>query len=227
MNKTSRNIIVAVIVIIIVILIIWMGGKGSGAPASSPEQGTSTEAPAVPVSQTTKVSSSLSKYENSELGLAVQYPSEWQKADTSNGVQFLIPIDKDQVSTVNRLEADISVTPGKCSFPPVTTVDSRGKLTVGASTLNTISISNKVQGRQYFNRMYSLEKGSICYFFSFAYVALSPDSKGLTGSNLTQAQNNNKAIMTSADTAFTNMVKSLTFVEPPKGQDETQAAPKK
>ncbi len=230
MNKSSRNIVITIVVIIVVILVIWLATKGSSAPATTdnntPAQN-EPSTPQVPVSQTTKVSGSLSKYENAELGFAVQYPNAWQKADNATGVQFVIPIDQDQVSTVNRLEVDVNVTPGKCSFPPVTTVDSRGTLTVGASTLNTISISNTVQGRQYFNRMYSLEKGSICYFFSFAYVALSPDTKGLTGSNLTQAQNNNKAIKATADAAFTAMVKTLTFVTPPVGQDETTAAPKK
>ncbi|MCX6715418.1 MAG: hypothetical protein NT077_00155, partial [Candidatus Taylorbacteria bacterium] len=163
--------------------------------------------------------------QNAELGLSVQYPTTWQKADTASGVQFLIPIDDTQVSTVNRLEVDINVTSGKCSFPPVTTVDSRGTIDVGTSKLNTISISNTVQGRSYFNRMYSLEKSGICYFFSFSYVALSPDSKGLSGSNLTQAQNNNKAIKATADAAFTAMVKTLTFVTAPVGQEETTASP--
>lgn len=228
MNK-SRNIVIGVVVVVVIIVIIWMmAGKGSSTTQQPAGQtGDTTGTPAVPVSETTKVNGSLSKYQNAELGFAVEYPSTWQKGDNANGVTFVVPIDAQQVSTVNRLQADITVTPGKCAFPPVTTVDSRGTLTVGASTLNTISISNTVQGRSYFNRMYSLEKGSICYFFSFAYVALSPDSKGLTGSNLTQAQNNNKAIKTAADTQFQAMVKTLNFVQPPAGEDESKATPKK
>jgi len=88
-------------------------------------------------------------------------------------------------------------------------------------------MSNSVQGRQYWNRMYSYQKGSVCYLFSFAYISQSPDSKGLTGSNLTQAQNNNKAIQKTADDAFTAMVKTYTAVEPPKGQEESSASPVK
>ena len=232
MNKNSRNLIVGIVIVIVIILIIWFVGRNQSSSVSSevPGQtsGTSTPAtPAIPVSETTKVSSSLSKFENSELGFSVQYPTAWQKGDVTGGVQFVIPIDQTQVSTVNRLEADITVVQGKCSFPPVTTVDSRGTLAVGSSNLNMISISNTVQGRSYFNRMYSLDKGGFCYFFSFSYVALSPDSKGLTGSNLTQAQNNNKAIKATADAAFTSMVKTLTFIASAVGQDETTASPAK
>jgi len=231
MNKNSRNIVIAIVVIIVIALVIWFGrGSGSSSPAATQNpldqvQGTSTTP--LPVSETTKVSGSLSQYQNAELGFAVNYPSSWEKADTNNGVQFVVPVDPSQVSTVNRLEADITVSSAKCAFPPVTTVDSRSTLKVGTSTLNMIAISNDVQGRTYFNRMYSLQQGPICYFFSFSYVALSPDSKGLTGSNLTQAKNNNNAIKSTADSQFTDMVKSLTFVAPPAGESETQAAPAK
>lgn len=231
MNKGSRNIVIAVIVIIVIALVIWLVGKGgdsSGVTTPNPlDQVNGTTTAPLPVSETTKVSGSLSKYENAELGFAVQYPTSWERGEMANGVQFVIPIDASQVSTVNRLEADVNVTPGKCSFPPVTTIDGRGTITVQGQTVNMISMSNNVQGRSYFNRMYSLQKDNVCYFFSFSYVALAPESKGLTGSNLTQAKNNNNAIKLTADAAFTNMVKSLTFVAPPAGQDETQAAPKK
>ena len=138
-----------------------------------------------------------------------------------------MPIDKSLVSTVAKLEADISVIPGKCAFPPVTTIQDRGTLAVGDQKLNMISMSNSVQGRAYFNRMYSLQKGEVCYFFSFSSIALSPASKNLTGSNATQAQNNNKALVASADSAFTDMVKSFIFITGPQGQDETSAAPKR
>lgn len=229
MNKNSKNIIAAVVIIIVIALIVWFVGQNKAPSVSAPgsDQANNAGTPQIPVSETTKVSGSLSKYQNAELGFSVEYPTAWQKAELVSGVQFIIPIDQAQVSTVNRLEVNIAVTPGKCSFPPVTTVESRGTLDVGPSKLNTISISNTVQGRSYFNRMYSLEKGGICYFFSFAYVALSPDSKGLSGSNLTQAQNNNKAIKATADAAFTAMVKSFTFVTSPAGQEETSVTPVK
>ena len=113
-----------------------------------------------------------------------------------------MPIDQAQVSTVAKLESDVIISGGKCAFPPVTTVKDRGTLAVGNLTMDMISIANTVQGRAYFNRMYSLQSGSTCYLFTFSYIALDPATKGLTGSNITQAQNNNKAIMTTADAAF-------------------------
>ncbi len=138
-----------------------------------------------------------------------------------------MPIDQSQVSTVAKLESKIVVYSGKCSFPPVTTVKDRGTLTVNANTLNMISMSNTVQGRAYFDRMYSLQKGSVCYLFLFSSITQSTTSKNLKGSDLTQAQNNNKAIVNVADSAFTDMVKSFTFVTGPAGVDETKVSPAK
>ncbi len=232
MNKNSRNIIIGVIVIIIVVAGIVLLGRNN-APQSSTGQvadplgQVTNSTAALPASETTKVSGSLSKYNNAELGFSVQYPSEWEKEESSNGVQFIAPIDQSQVSTVAKLEADINVFGGKCTFPPVTTVNDRGVVTVGTNTFNMISMSNSVQGRSYWNRMYSLQSGSVCYIFSFAYIALSPTDKHLTGSNLTQAQNNNKALLKTADDQFTAMVKSFQFVAPPKGEDETKVSPTK
>ena len=71
--------------------------------------------------------------------------------------------------------------------------------------------------------MYSLQKGDVCYMFSFASITKALSSGNLTGSNATQAQNNNKAIINTADGAFTAMVKSFAFVTPPAGVDETKA----
>ena len=229
MKNNSKSIIITIVVIILVVVgIVWYG-RGPSTDNTNTTQNPLSEVNGnstalLPVSETTVVSGSLKKYQNAELGFAVQYPSSWEKGDADTGVQFIIPVDPTQVSTVNRLEADVNVTSGKCSFPPVTTVESRGTLAlVGGLTMNMITISNTVQGRSYYNRLYTLEKGSICYSFNFTYVALSPDTKGLTGSNLTQAQNNNKAIKATADAAFTAMVKTLTFVAPPAGEDETKA----
>jgi hypothetical protein len=49
----------------------------------------------------------------------------------------------------------------------------------------------------------------------------------LTGSQVTQAENNNKAIVNTDDTDFTNMVKSFAYVVLPQGTDETKASPAK
>ena len=226
MKKSS---IVSIVIVLIAIAgIVWYGKSKDGAtPSTNHDQGSVSTPASVPVTETTKVSSKTSKYENAELGFSVNYPSAWEADNTNAGVTFVMPIDQSQVSTVAKLQADIVILSAKCSFPPVTTVKDRGTLVVGASTLNTIAMSNTVQGRSYFNRMYSLEKGNVCYLFTFSSITTSPESKGLTGSNITQAQNNNKAIINTADTDFTNMVKTFTFISGPAGQDETKAAPVK
>jgi len=225
-KSTLWGILIAVIIIIV---IIWVGRSGSGSVAN--DNGTNPTAnpttSSAPVVENTKVTSKTSKYENAELGLAVNYPTAWEADNTNSGVAFIMPIDKSQVSTVAKLEADINVAAGKCAFPPVTTVKDRGTLAVGDNTLSTISMANTVQGRAYFNRMYSLQQGAVCYMFVFSSITLSPDSKGMTGSTLTQAQNNNKALVATADADFIAMVKSFTFVQGPAGVDETKAPPVK
>lgn len=216
-----------IVFVIIVIAVVLFGGSKNKTPSvieNSPA-GESTSSSPVPVIENTKVSSKTSKFENSELGFAVNYSSAWEAENTDMGVTFIMPIDKTQVSTIAKLEAKINVYSSKCSFPPVTTIKDRGTIKIGELTANMISMSNTVQGRAYFDRMYSLQKDSICYMFSFSSIALSPESKGLTGSNIIQAQNNNKAIVTSADTEFTNMVKSFVFVQGPAGKDETKVSP--
>ena len=229
MNKSSKNSVIAIVVVIVIILVIWMVSRSGSGSGSQSALGAAPSNPSVSadVSETTKVSGSSSQYQNAELGFSVQYPSSWEKDETNTGVQFIMPIDQSQVSTVAKLESDIEVVPGKCAFPPVTTVQDQGTLAVGSLSLNMIAISNTVQGRSYFNRMYSLQQGNICYMFTFSYIALAPEAKGLTGSNLTQAQNNNKAIQSTSDAAFTSMVKSFAFVTIPQGESETQASPAK
>lgn len=220
-----KKLIIGVIVIVLAVLGISMlrGSK----PSTSTTDTTSGNEPVVPVSETTKVSSQLSEYQNAELGFSVKYPTSWEKAEADLGVTFIMPVDKNQVSTIGKLQADVNVFSGKCSFPPVTTVKDRGTLKVGTVTMNTISMSNTIQGRNYFNRMYSLQKDSVCYFFTFSSITLDPASKKITGSAIIQAQNNNKAIVASGDTAFTDMVKTFAFVVGPQGKDESQASPAK
>ena len=229
MNKTGKLIAGVIVLVVIIGGIVWYSRSGSPAGAPSTNTGTngSNPAPVVPVSETTKVSDKLASYHNDELGFAIDYPTAWEKDETTTGVTFILPIDQAQVSTIAKLQIDVTASAGKCSFPPVTTIKDRGTLSVGSNTLNMISMSNDVQGRSYFNRMYSLQQGSVCYLFAFSSISLSPSSKNLTGSNVTQAQNNNKAIVTSADTAFTTLVKSFKFVTGPAGVDETKASPAK
>ena len=231
MNKKSKIISAVLIVVAIIIIIIIAKSGGSGSSSSS-----STDMSSIPsvdststpvVSETTKVSGSLSEDHNAELGFALKYPSDWEKEDSNAGVTFVIPVDPNQVTTVATLQATIQVLGGTCAFPPVTTIKDRSTVKLGTNTFNMISMANTVQGRVYFNRMYSLQQGDVCYMFSFASISQNPEVKGLKGSDITQAQNNNKAITSTSDTAFTDMVKTFGFVAGPQGQDETQAAPKK
>lgn len=219
MRRSSRFGII-VLILLVVGGVVWLNNSSD---SDSDKDGDDVTAPVV--SETVKVSSTLSEYKNAELGFSVKYPSAWQSEETNSGVTFIIPMDKNQVSTIGKLQSSIQAVGGTCAFPPVTTIKDRSTLKVGDMNLNTISMSNTVQGRAYFDRMYSLQKGDICYMFSFASITLSPASKKLTGSNLTQAENNNKAIISEADKAFTEMVKSFVFVAAPQGVDETKAKP--
>lgn len=220
MNKNSK-IITAVLLIIAIVVVILIARSRDQVKTPGIVDETSSSTP-VAVSETVKVSSTLSSYENAELGFSVKYPSSWEKEETSAGVTFIIPIDKDQVSTVATLQSAIQVMGGTCAFPPVTTIKERSNVKVGDKNFDMISMSNSVKGINYFNRMYSLQKGDICYMLSFASITQSLSSKNLTGSNAAQAQNNNKAIVNSADSAFTDTVKSFEFVVGPQGKDETQ-----
>ena len=229
--KSYKNIIIGAIVIIVIILVgVWMrSGKGAPSNGNDVSAPTSVAEPGTPVavSETTKVSSSLSEYQNAELGFSVNYPSAWEKEETNAGVTFVIPVDQTQVSTVATLIANIQAFSGTCAFPPVTTIQNRGTVKAGTNTFNMISMSNTVKGLVYFNRMYSLQQGNVCYMFSLASISAAPETKGLTGSNIIQAQNNNKAITTTADNDFTAMVKSFGIVSTPAGQDESTVAPVK
>lgn len=234
MNKNSKIIaIVLVVIAIIIIVSISLNGRSDNAtPGTSDTSDTTTTTASsttpIGVSETKKVSSTLSEYHNAELGFSLKYPSDWEKIESNAGVTFAIPIDKSQTSTVATLQVAVQVLSGKCAFPPITTIKDRSTVKAGGNTFNMVSISNSVNGIAYFNRLYSLQQGSVCYMFSSAAVTLNPaTTKGLTGSNIAVAQNNNKAIVNSADSAFTDMVKSFTFVAGPQGQDESQVSPKK
>lgn len=214
---------IAVLIVILVIIGIVVFGRG-GSPAMPPAN--STQSPAVVVTDT-KVSSHTSQYQNAELGFSVTYPTAWEVENTDTGVTFIMPIDQGQVSTVAKLQADINVVSGKCAFPPVTSIQDRGTLTAGSLSMNMISMTNSTQGRNYFDRMYELQQGEVCYVFHFSSITFSPESRNLTGSNVTQAQNNNRAIISTSDGDFTSMVKSFVFVQGPAGKDETQVSPAK
>jgi hypothetical protein len=222
--------LIIIIVLIVLGLIVWaVGGKKSDTttPATSGDTTTLPSSASAEVSETTKVSDKLSEYKNEELGFSVKYPSTWDKTVDVSSVNFTIPTGKSDTNTIAKLEAKIAVVSGKCAFPPVTTIKDRGTLKSGDLSFNMISMSNSVQGRNYFDRMYSIQKDSVCYLFSFSSITLSPASKGYKGSEATQMTNNNKALVDSADQAFTAMVKSFAYVVGPVGQDESVASPAK
>ena len=217
--------IIILIVLVILAGIVWvLGGNRNGSDTDS-LTATSTGTVSAPVNETVKVSDTLSEFKNEELGFTVKYPSAWEKTAGPTDVTFVIPTGKTNTNTIGKLEAKVSFIPGKCAFPPVTTIKQRETAKYGNLSLNMISMSNSVQGRDYFDRMYSHQRDNICYILSFSSITLSPTSKGFKGSEATQMTNNNKALVDGADQAFVNMVKSFAYAVGPTGQDEAKANP--
>jgi hypothetical protein len=218
-----------ILILVVVIIIIGLAAlKFTSAPISKDEAKDNDDAPPVPTSQTVTVSDKLSEYKNDELGFSVKYPTVWEKIESSNNVIFVnTPDPKGEKNTMGKLESKIEVISAKCSFPPVTTVKERDTLKVGDASFNMISIANTVQGRNYFNRMYSLEKGPICYYFTFSSITINPSLKGFSGADVAKVSARNTAIVDLADSQFKDMVKSFKFVVSAVGQDETKIAPTK
>jgi hypothetical protein len=218
----------ALIILIVLVVLggaVWMMNGDKEATTTPATSNNVPEQTSAPVSETTKISDKLSEYKNEELGFSVKYPSAWEKASADTGVVFTIPTGKSDTNTIGKLESKIQVGSGKCAFPPVTTIKERSTLKSGDLTFNMISMSNSVQGRDYFDRMYSLQKDNFCYYLSLSSVTLNPTSKGYKGSEATQMTNNNKALVAGADEAFMAMVKSFAYVTGPAGKDETQVVP--
>ena len=216
--------IVIVVVLVIIGLAVWLFGGEKG-PSSSDMASTTPTTSSAQVTETTKVSDKLSEYKNEELGFAIKYPSTWEPGTSNDGIILVIPVAKTTANTIRKLESKVIVTSGKCAFPPVTTVKERSTLKNGELTFNMISMSNSVQGNNYFDRMYSLQKDNICYMFSFSSITTNPATKGIKGSEATQVTNNNKAVVEASDQAFIAMVKSFSFVVGAQGQDETKVVP--
>ncbi len=221
-----KKILFIILVIIIAGAVIWR--FNSSPSALNPDKsGNASTTTSLSASQTVAVSTNISEYKNDELGFSVKYPTAWDKTEAANSINFIIPIDSKEKNTIGNLEVKIDVISGKCAFPPVTSIKERSTLAVGDLSFSMISLSNTVQSRHFFNRMYSLQKDSICYFFSYSSISTSPTSKGLAGTDATKAAANNTKLVDIADTQFKDMVKSFKFVATPTGQDETKASPKK
>ena len=124
--------------ITIIVLLVVVGGLawilGGDKKKTDLPPGDTSPTVSAPVVENTKVSDKLSEYKNEELGYSVKYPSTWTLSDKEGAVSFAIPVGKSDTSTVNKLEAKITFAPGKCSFPPVTTIKDRTTLKSGELT---------------------------------------------------------------------------------------------
>ncbi len=220
-----KKLIALIVVIIIIGAVVWRFNSSSTPSTLGGDTASTTVS--VPTSQTVVVSTKLSEYRNDELGFSIKYPTAWQKADAPTNVNFIIPVDSKTKNTIGSLEAKLEVVSAKCAFPPVTSAKERDTLVLDSMTFNMISIANTVQNRHFFNRLYSLQKDSVCYFFTFSSTYTTPSSKGLTGADAQIASANNIKLVDAADSQFKDMVKSFKIVTGPAGQDETTAAPKK
>ena len=223
--------ILIIIVLIIIGAVIWRYNS-STTTVTPPITSTSTSqqnTPSVPSSQTVKVSEKLSEYKNDELGFSVKYPNTWVKTDSPSNVTFdaLASDNGVEKNTVSKIEAKIDVVSGTCAFPPVTKIKERDILKVRDLSFNMISISNTVQSRSYFDRMYSLQKGSVCYYFTLSTIISTPASKGYTGAEAQKIGARNVSLIDTADSQFKDMIKSFVFVIGPAGQDEAKVSPKK
>jgi hypothetical protein len=219
--KNINKIIILVIAIVVLGLVAWRYNSSSTNNTTATEETVS-----VPTSQTVVVSTKLSEYKNEELGFSVKYPTEWIKVDAPTNVTFTIPVDAKEKNTLGLLEAKVDIQSGTCAFPPVTTVKERDTLKVDDMNFNMISLSNTVQSRKFFSRIYSIQKDSICYLFTFTSNSTNPTSKGFSGTEAQKVSATNTTLIDSADTAFKDFVKSFKFITTDAGIDETQA-PKK
>jgi hypothetical protein len=166
----------------------------------------------------------LSQFKNEELGFSVNYPSGWQTESAPAGVTFVIP-DQFPQTAIGTLDASIQVLSGNCAFPPVVTIQNQGTMAVGSLSFNTVSMQNSVDGRGYFDQLYSLQKGSVCYMFTFESVTLDPTTKGFSTSDVSKINANSQAQINTANAAFKAVVQSFAFVAPAVGQPETSYHP--
>jgi hypothetical protein len=217
------TIVVIVLVAIIIIIVKSYQNYEKGPTSGSAETTANSSASVSPV-ENSKLSSSLSQFKNEELGFSVNYPTSWQTESAPAGVTFIIP-DQFPQTTIGTLDASIQVLSGNCAFPPVVTIKDKGTMNVGNLTLNTVSMKNSVDGRGYFDQLYSLQKGNVCYMFTFESVTINPTTKGFSTSDVPKINANSQAQIDNANAQFKSVVQSFTFVQPPVGQPETSYHP--
>jgi hypothetical protein len=222
-----KKIIIFIIAIAILGGIVWRFNSGTSSDRRSKDDANATATTSIPASKTVEVSNKLSEYKNDELGFSVKYPTTWERTESPTGVNLVSVVDSKIKHTIGNIETKIDIISGKCAFPPVTTIKERDTLTVGDLKFSMISIANTIQNRNFFSRMYSLQKGSVCYFFTLSTITSSPTSKGLTGADAQKASANNTTLVDQADSQFKDMVKSFKFLVSAVGEDEAKIAPKK
>ena len=224
-NKNTTIGIIIVVIVIIILYVVFHGGSGtsyapstsntsnnssastgSGIPAPTGPNATAPNSPSAPVTAVATVSSTLSSYENDELGFNIKYPTAWTLTKNPTGPMFSIPASTSKTGTIN---ASIGTAPSTCQFPTVATssIVSNKTVAVGTLSFKMLSIAATVKGVSYADQMYTLQQGTaaapLCYVFTFSSTASS------------------KTDVTAATTAFTAMVKSFAFVVGPAGQSET------
>jgi hypothetical protein len=217
------TIVVLVIIAIIILAVHVYQNYEQGPNASNALTSDDSSASVSPV-ENNKLSSSLSQFQNEELGFSVNYPTAWQTESAPAGVTFVIP-DQFPQTTIGTLDASIQVLSGNCAFPPVVTIKDKGTINVGGLTLDTVSMQNSVDGRNYFDQLYSLQKGNVCYMFTFESVTINPTTKGFSTSDVPKINANSQAQIDIANAQFKDVVQSFVFVTPPVGEPETDYHP--
>jgi hypothetical protein len=200
--KKNTIITAGVIIIIIIIALITWGHKRSS-PTDTTLQNLASELPST-VASTTKVSSTLTKYENDELGFTVTYPNAWSLVDEPAGPSFIVPAraaGETSTGPFASIEAGISFTGGNCTLKGSST-----KIN-GLSFVATSSTQTS-HGKKNFKHVYALSQDSVCYVFSL-------DSA--VDSSIASAH---QPIISAADDSFIEMVKSFAPVVGPSGDSE-------
>ena len=86
-------------------------------------------------------------------------------------------------------------------------------------------MQNSVDGRNYFDQLYSLQKGNVCYMFTFESVTINPTTKGFSVADVSKINANSQSHIDDANAAFKAVVQSFAFVTPPAGEPETSYHP--
>ena len=199
----KKNTLIAVGIIIVVIIIAIFAFGHKRAVPGGPLENLASELPGT-VASTTKVSSTLTKYENDELGFTVTYPNAWSLVDEASGPSFIIPAraaGETSVSPFASIEASIGFS-GTCSIKG-------SAVKVGALSFIATTSTQTVRGKTNFKHIYSLSQDGVCYLFTL-------DSA--VDSSIASAH---QPIITAADQSFTDMVKSFAPVIGPAGDSET------